>query len=285
MDDAEQLSALAHPPLSPYQTNIQIELESEQNAEGGDSNDSYDHALPPSLTSAQTPSQRIPLNTDPSHVSSSSSAVTISHSGSCWRRFISGVLNFPSLAIVFPTVFVLSIVYTMLNLVSAPDAFKYLNTDPSMNQPSLVPSTAAFVITLMFCIVIVTLVLLATRQLLYQLFGGQIKVGQIIGLYLATIMLYGNLYQLCLLVDVTSFSFATGAASTTNVFSVFVAMQYYAVTTITCTGFGDVRNKHTQARICRPNGWYDCISKLLILTHIPFFSSHFRLFPVTVFRK
>lgn len=62
------------------------------------------------------------------------------------------------------------------------------------------------------------------------------------GADLATILLYADLYFTCLFFDTSAFHFeqGTGSLATTNVVSVWVAMLYFSVSTVTCTGFGDI---------------------------------------------
>lgn len=81
--------------------------------------------------------------------------------------FTALVLNFPSLALIFPLTVVVSLFLTFLCLVAAPDAFAYLaNPDAS----SFLPSSGGLTIAIIFTALLTILAMLASRQLLYQLF-------------------------------------------------------------------------------------------------------------------
>jgi hypothetical protein len=131
---------------------------------------------------------------------------------------------------VFPLTFVLSMLSAFICVAAAPNAFATLG-DPT--RQVFMPSVAGFVISCITSIMLVLLALLATRQLLYQLMEGEIVPLQIVGLYLASILLYGQLYLTCAFMDPQSFFFEQDAGST-NVISVWVAFQYFSVSTITC---------------------------------------------------
>lgn len=156
------------------------------------------------------------------------------------------VLNFPSLQLIFPLTVMFSLFLTFLCLVAAPDAFAFL---ANPNASSFLPSSGGLAIAIIFTTLLTLLALLASRQLLYQLFQGEIKPLQIVGLYAATIILYADMYLCCLLLDPTSFVFQQSpdlsqTSATTNVASVWVGLIYFSVTTITCTGFGDVAPRY-----------------------------------------
>jgi hypothetical protein len=239
--DNEQLSPLSQR-VSPDHTSVHIG--------GVDEQDEYEHqpdAIPygeededVTATDAASSAEisqfpRVDMQNDPSH----SGEFDATLPAGCLPRTWRSILNFPALSTIFPITFVISIFSTFINVVAAPNAFASL-ADPS--QVSFMPSPAGFAISFITTVFLVILALLATRQLLYQLFQGTIKPMQIVGLYLATILLYGDLYLTCAFMDPTSFVFEQGAGSnaTTNVVSIWVAFQYLSVSTITCTGYGDI---------------------------------------------
>jgi len=98
----------------------------------------------------------------------------------CFRRFWRAVLRFPALSSAFPLTLILSLFATFICAVASPDAFASF-ADPTTKKAFL-PSSAGFVISLLTAIFLAIIALLATRQLLYQLFQGEIKPLQIIGL-------------------------------------------------------------------------------------------------------
>ena len=137
-----------------------------------------------------------------------------------------------------------------INVVAAPDAFQWLGD--TTHAPTFLPSSAGFVITLLFTLLLIILASLATRQLAYQLFQGEIQPLQIVGLYLATIILYADIYTCAAFMDPTSFVFAE---TSTNVISVWVGFLYFSVSTITCTGYVCAQ-RHTRACEMRAHrGW------------------------------
>ncbi len=245
--DNEQLSPLSHARLSPDHTSVHI---------GGADDEAYEHeagdagdAIPygeeeesggeqptddeqeeQGEDGSRTP--QLEIDTDPAHSGEFDPA-----SGGCLSRCWRSILNFPALSAVFPITFVVSMFTTFICVVAAPDAFASL-ADPA--KTAFMPSPAGFGISFVSSILLVFLALLATRQLMYQLFQGAIKPLQIVGLYLATILLYGDLYLTCAFTDPQSFVFEQGAGNdaTTNVVSIWVAFQYFSVSTITCTGYG-----------------------------------------------
>jgi hypothetical protein len=243
LGDNEQLSALDHAPLSPQQTNIQVDLEvndeeeehaqHEPSARGGEED-----------SDALSPSSRIALNLDPSQSGEFDRTKPGGCVGCAYR-----VLNLPTLQTVFPVIAVLSFLSMMLNVLIAPDAFQYL-ANPS-TAPSFIPSAPGFAMALIWTILQGIYLLLATRQLIYQLVQGDIKPMQIVGLYLSTILFYANIYEVCLLMNATSFGFTQGSGSnaTTNVVSIHIAFIYYSVSTITSTGFGDIFPRLTAPKL------------------------------------
>ena len=241
MGDNEQLSALDHAPLSPQQTNIQVDLEAEEEEHSQHHEPS---GAGEDVSSALSPSSRIALNLDPSQ----SGEFDRTKPGGC-VGCVYRVLNFPTLQTVFPVIAVLSFLSMMLNVLIAPNAYQYL-ANPT-TAPSFIPSAPGFAMALIWTILQCLYLLLASRQLVYQLVQGDIKPMQIVGLYLSTILFYANIFEVCLLMDATSFGFTqgTGANATTNVVSVHIAFIYYSVSTITSTGFGDIYPRLTVPKI------------------------------------
>jgi len=207
----------------------------------------YAGDLPMDDTAPSVAASALAESTDPSQSGTFGSvSLTRGRCGACWAK----VLSFPALSSTFPLSLVFSLVAAFISAMASPDAFLALGDMGSIpaSGARAVPSeaVAGFVITLLVCIVLVAVALLATRQLLYQLYSGQIKAMQIVGMYLSTILLFGDLYLLCLFFDVRSVVFSVAldggghANATTNVVSIWVSLVYFSVSTVTCTGYGDI---------------------------------------------
>jgi len=227
--DNDQLSPLSHGALSPARTNIQMTVDEDSEQQHG-----HEQALPYDDDGAGSVDEHhvdLSASSDPSL-----SGEFDTKPAGCLTRVWRSILAFPALSTIFPITLVVSIFFTFILVVAAPDAFEYLANPASAK--SFMPSTAGFVISLLYCIFLIILAMLATRQLLYQLAGGEIRGMQIVGMFLSNLILYGDLYQLCTFFDATCFTFAQGSGvdATTNVVSVWVGFLYYSVSTMTATG-------------------------------------------------
>jgi len=245
--DAEQLSPLSHARLSAAHTSVHIggvdeEEEDSQRREDSIPYGADEDELPvgEEVTDDEqddgsgSQALQLEMDTDPSR-----SGEFDAPAGGCCARTWRAILQFPALQTIFPIVFVLSMFTVFIVAAASPAAFDSL-ANPALYQ--FLPSVPGFVLSLLTCIFLSLLCLLATRQLLYQLFQGEIAPLQIVGLYLATILLYGDLYMTAAFLDPHSFVFEVGTEPdpTTNVVSIWVAFQYFSVSTITCTGYGDI---------------------------------------------